>query len=346
MQQPEAQNLYNRYSRQILFQPIGRDGQERLAKSRVAIVGIGALGTVAANQLVRAGVGFLRIIDRDIVEFSNLQRQYLFDEADAADGRPKATAAADKLRMANSAVEVEPHVTDLTWRNAEDLLSDVDVIVDATDNFEVRYLINDVAVKHNIPWSYGGAVSSYGMTAFFRSGETPCLVCLFGEDTGGGHETCETVGVIAPVVSIIASLQVGEVLKYLTGNHESLSNALVQIDVWRNQFQSTRLGSPSPTCRCCAKREFLSLQVRKEQLTVSMCGRNTVQVRPQVEGKVALDAIARRLSQVATVRQIPDLLRCDFGDWQLTLFADGRALIHGVSDPTQARSLYAKYIGI
>ncbi|MBX5437829.1 MAG: ThiF family adenylyltransferase, partial [Alicyclobacillaceae bacterium] len=184
-----------RYSRQILFRPIGREGQQRLARARVVIVGVGALGTVIAQQLVRAGVGFVRIIDRDIVEPSNLQRQALYDEADAQAGLPKAAAAAEKLRRANNGVEVEPVIADVTARNAEELLADVDVILDGTDNFQIRYLINDVAVKHGIPWAYGGAVSSYGTTAFLRPGATPCLVCLFGDEGGGGHDTCDTVGV-------------------------------------------------------------------------------------------------------------------------------------------------------
>ena len=188
----------HRYSRQILFRPIGNSGQARIRSAKVAIVGMGALGTVLATQLVRAGVGFVRLIDRDIIEASNLQRQSLYDETDAEQGLPKAVAAANKLQMANSEVRIEALVTDLTWRNAEELLADVDLIMDGTDNFQVRYLINDVAVKHGIAWAYGGAVSSYGTSGLFRPTETPCLVCLFGEDQGGGHDTCDTVGVIAP----------------------------------------------------------------------------------------------------------------------------------------------------
>lgn len=337
----------NRYSRQVLFRPIGAHGQERLSESRIAIVGMGALGTVLATQLVRAGVGFVRLIDRDIIEPSNLQRQSLYDETDAEQGLAKAAAAAEKLHSANRNVEIEVCVEDLTWRNAEGLLSDVHVILDGTDNFQVRYLINDVAVKHKIAWSYGGAVSSYGTTAFFRPGETPCLVCLFGEDQGtGGHDTCDTVGVIAPIVSIIASFQVAETMKYLTGNLGALSNRLVQVDVWQNDFHSMAMGRPQENCPCCQERVFPSLTSKKDGLTVSMCGRQTIQVRPGSTFSTPLSVMASRLSPLGEVRHNPHLLRCDFEDVQITLFADGRALIHGVEDEGTARSLYARYIGM
>ncbi|WP_188881403.1 ThiF family adenylyltransferase [Alicyclobacillus cellulosilyticus] len=346
---PAPPDEWERYSRQILFRPIGREGQARLAKARVAVVGLGALGTASAAQLVRAGVGYVRLIDRDIVEPSNLQRQSLYDEADAAGHAAKAVAAADKLRLANAAVALEPCVTDLTWRNAEPLLADVDVIVDGTDNFEVRYLINDVAVKHGIPWAYGGAVSSYGTAAFLRPGDTPCLVCLFGPDAGGGHDTCDTVGVIAPVVSIIASLQVAEVLKYLTGNLGALAPGLVHIDVWHNEFGTVRFGPPRADCPCCGRREFAMLAPRPDALAVSLCGRNTVQVRPnhaQPGERLDLDRLASRLQAVGKVQHNAHLLRVDLGAVQITLFPDGRALVHGVSDPAQARALYARYIGM
>ncbi len=335
-----------RYARQALFRPIGRDGQLRLGQSRVAIVGVGALGTVLATQLVRAGVGLVRLIDRDIVETTNLQRQSLFDEVDAENGVAKAEAAAAKLRQANGEVTVEAQVTDLTWRNAEELLSDVDVILDGTDNFEVRYLINDVAVKHGIAWAYGGAVSSYGSTAFIRPGHTPCLVCLFGEGANGGHDTCDTVGVIAPVVSVIASIQVAETLKYLTGNLDALSNVMTLVDLWRNDFSQMNFGSANPSCPCCGKHTFHALESRTDGLTVSLCGRQTVQVRPAVSNSLNLRQVAANLANHGSVRQNASLLRCDFGKFQITLFADGRALLHGIEDPHEARALYARYIGM
>lgn len=337
----------DRYSRQVLFGPIGADGQKRLSQARVAIVGMGALGTVLATQLVRAGVGFARLIDRDIIEPSNLQRQSLYDEVDADEGRAKAEAAAQKLKQANRDVEIEVATDDVTWRNAERLLSDVDVILDGTDNFQVRYLINDVAVKHNIPWSYGGAVSSYGTTAFFRPGVTPCLVCLFGANQGGGgHDTCDTVGVIAPVVSMVASLQVAETLKYLTGNLDALNNSLTHLDVWKNEFRSVRMGEPKASCNCCHHREFVTLDSQSDGLTVSMCGRQTIQVRPPAGLTMSLSEMAGRLRQFGEVRHNANLLRCNLGEIQITLFADGRALIHGIEEESTARSLYARYIGM
>ncbi|WAH36964.1 ThiF family adenylyltransferase [Alicyclobacillus dauci] len=336
-----------RYSRQVLFQPIGREGQSLLRKARVAVVGMGALGTVLSSQLVRAGVGFIRLIDRDIIEPSNLQRQSLYDELDAEQGRAKAEVAAEKLRAANSDVEIEIAIEDVNSQNGERLLSDVDLVMDGTDNFEVRYLINDIAVKHNIPWSYGGAVSSYGTTAFFRPGQTPCLVCLFGlNQTGGGHDTCDTVGVIAPIVSIIASYQIAEALKYLTGNLHALSNSVTYLDVWKNEFRSVQFGLPKGACPCCHQHRFIALEGRTNGLTVSLCGRKTIQVRPTVGLGVSLMQMAQQLAKFGEVRHNPNLLRCDFGDTQLTLFADGRALFHGVEDEKTARNLYARYIGI
>jgi molybdopterin/thiamine biosynthesis adenylyltransferase len=336
-----------RYSRQTLFRPIGRTGQERLAQSRAAIVGVGALGTVLATQLVRAGVGFVRLIDRDVIEYSNLQRQSLFDETDAQLALPKAEAAASKLRLANADVTVDAVVTDLTWRNAEHLLTDVDVILDGTDNFAVRYLINDTAVKHGIPYAYGGAVSSYGSSAFLRPGETPCLVCLFGETPAGGHDTCDTVGVIAPVVSIVASLQVAETLKYLTGNAAVLSPGMTHVDVWNNHFSRVDFPDRDVSCRCCGLHQYPALEPRADRLTVSMCGRQTIQVRPEDGGRqVSLDRIALRLAAHGEVKTNAHLLRCDFGAHQITLFRDGRALIHGTDDEAVARSIYARYIGM
>ena len=339
---PSAQ----RYSRQLLFRPIGASGQARLREARVAIAGMGALGTVSAAQLARAGVGRIRCIDRDIVEASNLQRQILYDEADAAAYLPKAEAAARKLRQANSEIAVEPAIADLTAQNAESLLADVDLILDGTDNFQARHLINDVSVKRGIPWAYGGAVSSYGASGLFRPGATPCLVCLFGTDSGEAHDTCDTAGVIAPAVAIIASLQAGEALKWLTGNEDALNRGLTYIDVWDNTFRTVAFGAPRADCPCCGARRFASLDARTDALAVSLCGRRTVQVRPPAERALALDEMARRLSRVGAVVQNGQLLRLDLGAEQISLFKDGRALIHGVDDTARARTLYARYIGM
>lgn len=335
-----------RYARSVLFRPIGHAGQVKLHQSRVAIVGLGALGTILSTQLVRAGVNFVRLIDRDIIELSNLQRQTLFDEADAQAGRAKAVTAADKLRKANSTIEIEPVVTDLTWRNAEQLLAGVDVIIDGTDNFQVRYLLNEVAVKHGIALSYGGAVSSYGTAAFLRPRQTPCLVCLFGANQGTGYDTCDTVGVLAPIVSIVASFQVAETLKYLTGHEEALNASMVHIDVWSNDIQSIRLPEIRPDCPCCQRHEFPNLAAKQDGLTVSFCGRQTIQVRPQSSLQISLETLAERLQSVGHVRRNPHLLRLEVDDVQVTIFADGRALIHGVDDETRARQVYARYVGM
>jgi len=345
--QPPATDLHNsRYSRQVLFLPIGLAGQAHLRTARVAVVGMGALGTVIATQLVRAGVGFVRLIDRDIIESSNLQRQSLYDEIDAADGVPKAVAAAAKLRLANHDVEVEEVVADLTVKNAEDLLSDVQLIFDGTDNFQVRYLINDVAVKHGIAWVYGGSVSSYGTTTLLRPGVTPCLVCLFGEDSPGGHDTCDTVGVIAPVVSIVASFQVAEGLKYLTKNLGALSDALTYIDVWTNEFRQVKLPVRDSHCTCCVERSFRYLLQTSDSLAISYCGRQTIQVKANVLDAPEFVEIAKRLQSLLDVRYNSHLLRFEADGCVVTLFRDGRALIQGTDDVTVARSLYARYIGM
>jgi molybdopterin/thiamine biosynthesis adenylyltransferase len=341
--EPQGQG---RYDRQVRFAPIGPEGQRKLQTSRIAIVGMGALGTVLSTQLVRAGIGFVRLIDRDIIEPTNLQRQALYDELDAQLGRPKAEAAAERLQAANSEVLIEPVITDVSWRNAESLLQDVDVIVDGSDNYEIRYLMNDVAVKHGIAWAYGGAVSSYGTTAFFRPGMTPCLHCVFGPNPGGQQDTCDTVGVIAPIVSVIASFQVTETLKFLTGNLDALSNQIFYADLWKNQFNSVPLPPSALTCPCCAGRVFDSLTPRSEALTVSFCGRQTIQIKPEVASPLALEAIATRLSSLGQVRATQNVIQFVTGEAQLTVFRDGRALVHGVDDPGVARSLYARYIGM
>jgi len=335
-----------RYARQELFAPIGSTGQDKLARARVAIVGLGALGTVSASQLARAGVGYLRCIDRDVVEWTNLQRQSLYDERDGQEGVAKALGAAAKLRGSNSAIVVEAVTADLSPKNAETLLCDVDLIVDGTDNAQVRQLINDVAVKHGIAWVYGGAVSSYGVSCLIRPGVTPCLTCLFGQDAEGGHDTCDTVGVIAPVTNIIASLQVAEAIKWLTGRYDALRNGLLFVDLWQNEWRSLPFGPRLENCPTCALRQFDALNATADAVTVTFCGRRTIQVLPSVAQTLNLAQIAERLRALGPVRNNDSLLRFELGEQQLTLFADGRALIHGVDDATIARSFYARYVGM
>ncbi len=336
--------LYDRYSRQILFAPIGQAGQERLLGARAVLVGCGALGNSLANLLVRAGLGSLRIIDRDFVEPSNLQRQTLFDEADAREALPKAVAAERKLRAINADVQVEGVVADLDPRNAEDLLADFPVILDGTDNFETRFLLNDAAVKRRVPWIYAAAVSSYGVTLTILPGATPCLACLLETHPDQGiEETCDTVGVLAAAASVIASIQAAEAIKLLTGNHEGLGGRLVSFDVWSGRFQAVRVAR-NPDCRACARGEFRYLE-GDAQPHISLCGRDSVQIHERSR-RLDLAALHRRLAPtVDEVRNNDFLLRFRIAPYELTVFADGRAIVKGTRDPGVARSLYARYIG-
>ncbi len=335
-----------RYSRQILFAPIGEAGQERLARSRVAIVGLGALGTVLANHMVRSGVGTVRLLDRDFVEESNLQRQMLYDESDAREGLPKAVAAERKLRAINSAVRLEAHITDVTWQNAEELLTGVDLILDGTDNFDIRYLINDISIKHRIPWIYGGIVGSRGMTLTVRPGTTPCLRCVFPEAPGpGSAETCDTAGVIGPIVHMITAHQAAEALKLLVGDTESLDRRLHHYELW--PFHHVALNvSKNPRCPACSghRYEFLDPE-DKEPRAVSLCGRQTIQITPAHPADLDLKRLAQRLSPVGEVEHTPFLLRFSVENHRLVIFPDGRILVQGTEDPGVARSLVAKYVG-
>jgi adenylyltransferase/sulfurtransferase len=333
-----------KYSRQILFAGIGAEGQRRLAEARVALAGCGALGSAQANALARAGVGFLRIIDRDFVEESNLQRQMLFDEADARDSLPKAVAAERKLRQINSSVQVEGVVADLAPENAESLLADCGLILDGTDNFETRWLLNDVAVKHNRPWIYGAVVGSYGVSCPIVPGRTACFSCLLepGAEWGAG-ETCDTVGIINPAVNWVAALQVGQALQWLVGSWSLESARLHRGDLWRNQFHASPVPGPRAGCRTCGRREFVHLE-GKAQPQITLCGRNSVQIHERGR-RLDLDQLRGRLAAHGQVRNNEYLLRLQVPPYELTVFADGRAIIRGTTDPGVARGLYARYIG-
>jgi adenylyltransferase/sulfurtransferase len=338
-----------RYSRQMLFAPIGMAGQRRLGASRVAIVGLGALGTVLANHMVRAGVGYVRLIDRDFVEASNLQRQMLFTERDAAESAPKAMAAAERLAQANSQVQIEPHVVDLHPANAEALLGGVDLVLDGTDNFAVRYLINDACIKLGIPWIYGGAVSSRGVMLAVVPGETPCLRCLFGAPPAqGATETCDTAGVIAPIVDVVASNQAAEALKLLVGDTARLNRKLLQIDLWLNRFDALDVAKArKPDCPACGQHRFDYLHAQLEgETTHAMCGRNSVQITPTRELRFDLKQWADKLGRLGRVETNPFLLKF-YPDERLTLvlFPDGRAIIQGTDDIAAAKSCYSRYIG-
>ena len=337
-------SLQERYSRQILFAGIGEEGQRRLLASSAVIVGCGAIGAASASLLVRAGVGRVRIVDRDFVEPSNLPRQTLFDESDARASLPKAIAAERKLRAINSAVAVEGLVADLSSRNATELLAGFDLIVDGTDNFETRFLINDFAVLSLKPWIYAAAVASYGVTMTIRPGLTPCLACLLDSSAAQGlEETCDTVGVLGPIVNLMSSLEVAEAMKILAGRQEALHNRLVSCDVWSGRFQSV-LVARNPACRACARREFSYLQ-GEAQPHITLCGRDSVQIHERGRS-LDLGALRGKLaSTVSDVRHNEFLLCFRVPPYQMTVFADGRAILKGTKDPAVARSLYARYIG-
>jgi molybdopterin/thiamine biosynthesis adenylyltransferase len=337
--------LQEKYSRQMLFAGIGKEGQQRILASSAVIVGCGAIGAASAALLVRAGVGRVRILDRDFVEPSNLQRQTLFDEDDALNALPKAVAAERKLRAINSGVSIEGLVSDLNPRNAEELLSGFDLILDGTDNFETRFLINDFAVHSARPWIYAAAVASYGVTMTIRPGLTPCLACLL-EPSPNGHgleETCDTVGVLGPIVNLIASLEVAEALKLLAGRERALHGRLLSCDVWTGHFQSVRV-APNPSCRACLHREFSYLQ-GQAQPHITLCGRDSVQIHERGR-TLDLGALQKRLAAtVSDVRHNEFLLCFRIDPYQMTVFADGRSILKGTKDPAIARSLYARYIG-
>jgi len=352
--------IHERYSRQILFAGIGEAGQRRLLASRVAIVGCGALGTVLANLLVRAGVGTIRIIDRDFVEPSNLQRQTLFDESDARDSLPKAVAAERRLRAVNSSVAIEGVVADISPRNAEELLSGHDLILDGTDNFETRHLLNDAAVKLCIPWIYAAAVGSYGVTMTIRPGVTACLACLLKPENRADvsassnissaepqtEDTCDTVGVIAPAAGVIASIEAAEAIKLLVeelDRTQSIETRLASFDVWIGKYHSARVAR-DPECRVCVHHKFRYLE-GKAQPHVTMCGRDSVQIHER-NRNLDLALTAQRLAAVASdVRHNDFLLRFRVPPHEITVFADGRAIIKGTRDAAIARSLYARYLG-
>jgi adenylyltransferase/sulfurtransferase len=317
-----------------------------LLRSRALIIGCGALGSLQAEALARAGVGHLRIIDRDFVEASNLQRQTMFTEVDAAERTPKAIAAANHIREINSDVHSEPQILDVNRTNIERLLDQCDVVLDGTDNFATRYLINDACVKHRVDWIYGAAVGSYGVTMTVRPGLTPCLRCVFEEiPPAAGAPTCDTAGVIMPIISVVAAVQVTETLKLLTGQVAQLHNSLMQFDVWRNEWRKINPGSPVADCPTCGLGRFESLEAINDEFAAVLCGRNAVQISPTRPTQVNFTTLAERLRGSGEVKFNDYLLRFRAGEYELTIFQDARSIIRGTDEITTARSLYAKYIG-
>jgi len=340
----------DRYSRQRLYKQIGPAGQEKLGRARAILIGCGALGTVLAETLVRAGIGFLRIVDRDYVELNNLQRQVLFDEQDAADGAPKAVSAAKHLDRINSAVTVEPVVADAHAGNVESLAERVDLILDGTDNFETRYLINDVAVKHGIPWVYGACVGAEGMVMPIIPRQTPCLRCVFDQPPPPGTgPTCDTAGVLGSIVQIVAGLQATAALKILTGRAGELTGRLIQVDAWDWAFHEFDMQPAlrQGRCVCCRDGRYDYLSGQQASRTVTLCGRNAVQIRPASDSTIDLAEVAARVKTAA--KSSPKcnryLLRFEVDHYQITLFQDGRAIIKGAKGADEGRSVYAKYIG-
>ena len=335
----------DRYSRQILFSGIGEEGQRRLTAARVLIVGCGALGSAHAESLARAGVGHLRIVDRDFVEPSNLQRQTMFTESDAEKRLPKAIAAANHLRQINSEIEIEPHVSDVNYSNIEQLLDGCDVVVDGTDNFATRYLINDACVKHNINWIYGAAVGSYGVTMTIRPHQTACLRCVFEEaPPAASAPTCDTSGVIMPIINIVSAVQVTETLKLITKRVEDLHGSLMQFDVWRNEWRRIGTGAPRPDCPTCGLALYETLSRAAEGAAV-LCGRDAIQISPPQPTRINFSSLAERLRRLGEVKFNEYLLRFKTGEFELTVFQDARSIIRGTDEIATARSLYAKYIG-
>jgi adenylyltransferase/sulfurtransferase len=346
MTTPQAPPATGRYSRQELFAGIGPEGQARIRAARAVVVGCGALGSSLAEMMARAGVGGLTVIDRDYVEESNLQRQSLFDEADAARGMPKAVAAESKLRAINSDVLVRGVVADLSTENADELLAGAGIVLDGTDNFEARFLVNDVCVREGIPWVYGACVGAYGLALLVRPRVSPCLRCVLEEmPAPGSGPTCDTAGVVAPIVHVVAGIQAAEALKVLSGRTESLLPGVVSVDLWQGVFEVMDLRDRAPWCPACTEGRYDYAVKGAAGASAVLCGRDAVQIRAPRGTRIDLPALAGRLSAAGSVTANEHLVRFVGKDAELVVFGDGRAIVKGVRDAAQARGVYAKYVG-
>lgn len=338
--------MMDRYSRQILFSPIGEEGQRKLAKKHVLIIGLGTLGTESSEVLARAGVGKLTIVDRDYIEWSNLQRQQLYTEEDAKQRIPKAVAARERLKKINSEIDIVSQIVDVTPTELEELVIGVDLILDATDNFDIRMMINDISQKHRIPWIYGSCVSSYGMSFTVLPGETPCLHCLL-ETVPVGGPTCDTAGIINPAASQVVVHQTSEALKILTDHKEALRKKLISFDVWTNQIVQMNVSSMKkdncPSCGIEATYPFLTYD--EQTKTAVLCGRESVQIRPPKKQQRNLQQLADRLRKTGgKVEANAFLLSFTIDEERMVMFEDGRALIHGTNDVEKAKTLYHRYL--
>lgn len=338
----------SRYARQMRFAPLGVEGQRRLLASRALVVGLGALGSVIANLLARAGVGHLRLVDRDFVERSNLQRQVLYDEQDAEAELPKAVAAQRHLQRINSTIQIEAVVADVTHLTLPPLLEGVDCILDGTDNFETRFLLNDAAVARELPWVYGGCLGAEGQTLTILPGSTPCLRCLLPEPPPPATTpTCDSAGILATVIGVIASLQANEALKILSGNVHAVSRTWTLVDLWENTLRQVQVAAArSAACPCCGLRQFPWLAGQRGSQVAVLCGRNAVQLSFPERASLSLEELAHKLEVVGRVRRNPFLVRAAVDGYELTVFADGRAIIGGTQDVAEARSVYARYVGL
>jgi molybdopterin/thiamine biosynthesis adenylyltransferase len=343
MPSPSKAPSEDRYSRQILFSGIGEQGQRRLLSAHVAIVGCGATGAAVAGLLARAGVGALTLIDRDYVEWSNLQRQVLFEEEDAAQALPKAEAARQRIARFNSQTQVQAHVTDLVPANIHPLLASAEIVLDATDNFETRFLLNDYSVEQNKPWIYAGAVGSYAVTMNILPNETACLACIFPAPPSGMVDTCDTGGILNPAVNLAASMEAIEAMKWIVGARDTMRRTLFSRDIWTNEQSEINTDRPHPDCIVCGQRQFLHLAgtVRPQ---ITLCGRNSVQIHEH-HRPIDFAELERRLLPHGTVLRNKMLLRFDLGAHRITVFADGRAIVQGTTDVGMARSLYSRFIG-
>ncbi len=341
----------NRYARQIQFAPVGRTGQDQIAASQVAILGCGALGTVAAEILARAGVGRLRLIDRDIVEWTNLQRQALYVEQDAIDGNTKAGAACQRLASINSSIDVQPIVADVTSSNIRSIIGDVDLVIDAADNFAIRFLLNDWALSTKTPWVHGGCIGANGQVRLFTGSDSPCFRCLVPEPPpAAAVDTCDTAGVIGAATHLIASLQATEALKWLSGSRDRVRHTLLSIDLWENRIRELTLSDTiSKNCPACSLGQYQFLDGQRaieSETAVALCGRNAVQISPHTEARVSLSAIVLKWKGVGRVQESPFFVRLfPDSDHSVTLFRDGRVVITGTDDIPLARSLCDRYVG-
>ncbi|MFX1297232.1 MAG: ThiF family adenylyltransferase [Promethearchaeota archaeon] len=332
----------NRYSRQILLKNIRKKGQKKLANSTAAIIGCGALGTTIANNLVRAGIGYIQVVDRDIVELNNLQRQNLFDEDDI--GSSKAWVIAEKLRKINSEINIESIVEDVNYRNIENIIKNMNVVLDGTDNMLVRFLINDACVKHDIPWIYGGAIKTSGMTMNIIPHKTPCFRCVIQDLPGAGSlPTCDTVGVLNSIPGIIGSIQSTEALKILLG--KDINKGLLTYDVWSHNFNNIRI-KKRDDCECCDKHNFEFLNAKKKETMISLCGRGAIQITPVNDVEISFEDLGKKLQKLGAVDYHKLVLRFKIPGYELNIFKNGRTIIIGTNDKKIAKSLYAKYIGV